>query len=129
MRNHEGEESMEKPKKRSPGRPRGGGRFAIRASVSLTTDMMQEIRARARTGNSSISETIRAILSKGFETGGGLDQIVVKLAQSDLHDLRKAERNGLVRDVDYAVQEAIRHYLSEWLPKYLEAKEKTLGNV
>jgi len=46
-----------------------------------------------------------------------------------MDDLRRAVRNGLVRDVDYAVQEAIRLYLSQWLPKYVETKEKTLGNV
>jgi len=77
----------------------------------------------------SVGGVTRSILLKGLETEPGPNQILVNLAQSDMDDLRRAVRNGLVRDVDYAVQEAIRLYLSQWLPKYVETKEKTLGNV
>jgi hypothetical protein len=91
--------------------------------------MMQEIDSKARDDDSSRAKAIRSILQKGLRTDLRPNQIVLSLAQSDLNDLAKAARNGLVRDVDYAVQEAVRRYLSEWLPKYVEAKEKTLGNV
>jgi hypothetical protein len=92
--------------------------------------MTESVQDLALEKKQSQAETIRAALGKGLEVSRlTSDQILVTLAAGDMEDLKRAVKLGRVNNVEFAVVEAVRMYLKEWLPKYLETKESTFGNV
>ena len=96
----------------------------------MTSEISESVQELALEQKQSQAETIRALLGKGLEAGQlRSDQILVTLATSDLDDLKRAVKLGRVSSVEFAVVEAVRMYLKEWLPKYLETKESIFGNV
>src|SRR2546427_3330323 len=118
---------MHAAQKGSRGRKRGSGRFGVRTTVSLTTEMMESLQTLAREKNRSQAQAIREILGKGLEASGlDTNQVVVTLASGDMDDLKRAVKYGRVSSLEFAVVEAVRTYLKEWLPTYLQTKEKTL---
>jgi len=96
----------------------------------MTTEMLELVQALALEKKQSQAETIRAMLGNGFEASRlTSEQVLVTLAGSDIEDLKRAVKLGRVSSLEFAVGEAVRVYLREWLPKYLETKQDTFGNV
>jgi len=116
-------------RKGRPGRKKGSGRFDDRVTFKFTSDLREKIEAKAERDKTNFPDALRSALEFGLaSTDPGSTRIVAVLAQRDLDDLKRAVRNGWIRDVDYAINEAIRKYL-EWLLSSAEARQKTLGNV
>ena len=100
-----------------------------RVTVGLTSALVEKLQTLRAEKGLQQSRSVQFAIGAYFDFQEKLahDAILIQVAPRDRRDLERLVQNGLVVDIDHAINEAIRRYF-EWTRTELEARRKTIGN-